>query len=326
MALTAAVLSGCGGPLGSADSASTPITAPVPVAIVVEPSQLTLVSGTDGNLAAQVNDVQGAPIGGAALNYAAADPSVLRVTDTGRVTALGPATARTFVMVRSGPREARISVTVSPGAPHRLQFVAGESQELQAGAAGTAPMTLRLVDAWDNALADVPLIAESTAMESPLRFTTDAAGLAQLPLPPFYRTGAIELRIHPAAGPEPLAVARIGVRAGAPARLEVALSSDAKSDPSTTADAPGDAPIDVDLQVVDGFGNGVPGIELNVAMSGPADAATQVRTGTSGKVKATLPAPEAYGKFVIEVQVVSTTTLRQTLSIERRNPARVRKR
>jgi hypothetical protein len=80
--------------------------------LIVEPEQLNLTAGGQAQLSVQANDAAGAPVGGAHFRYFVADARVLQVSDRGLVTSLGPATARTEVIIGSGRSEKRIPVSV----------------------------------------------------------------------------------------------------------------------------------------------------------------------------------------------------------------------
>lgn len=205
-------------------------------------------------------------------------------------------------------------------------------------------MNVQLADAWGNALAGVTLVAESKSIDVPLQVVTDAQGVARIPLPSLERAGPVELNIHPLDVSEPFTVARLLVHAGPAAKLEASIVSRTEVPPSAapvpnsgaensaTARAtaePADtveAPIDIAIQILDAFGNGVPDVELSVVMAGDTSARKPLRTDASGQASAALPQPESYGKFPIEVRTTTAPALQQMLAFERSKRAQSRKR
>lgn len=109
LAACATLFAGC-----SRSPAPLPVKIPATtVELVVEPAQLNLTAGGQAQISAQANDAAGMPVGGAHLRFRVSDARVLQVSDRGLVTSLGPATARTEVIIASGGSEKRIPVSVA---------------------------------------------------------------------------------------------------------------------------------------------------------------------------------------------------------------------
>lgn len=278
--------------------------APSVAAVVVVPAALSISAGEDAWLAAEARDVAGQPVGGASLRFRAEQPEYLRVGDNGRVSALGRAVERSWVVVSSGAREARVPVAVLPGPPHRVEVLAGGAQALVAGAAPAEPVRLRVVDRWDNALPGIELRALTQAVTNPPGETaavartlspmlTDARGIATFALPVLSNAGILLLQFAPVAASSvdagqgvaaatAVATVRLDVRPGAAAALELLLAAPAE-------DSAPQAARTLEARVRDSAGNGVPGVELDLFRDRAAEPAATARSNASGTATIALP-------------------------------------
>jgi hypothetical protein len=226
-----------------------------PFEVLSEPSQLTLQSGSTASLAAQANDSNGQPIGGATLHFFSVDPKLLRVSAAGEVTALGAA-GRGSIRVSSGARETTVPVTVIAGPAHRVEFIGDPAPTIVAGEIPTEKLAARLLDLFGNPIEGVTLVVESAA-ESPPRMASITAqdGVATFPLPALNRAGTVALRAHTEGGPPIAAVVELRVIPAAPASFTPVDTPMA----DLTAAA---SEIEVALQVRDAFGNATPDVKV----------------------------------------------------------------
>jgi hypothetical protein len=226
-----------------------------PFEVLSEPSQLTLQSGSVGSLAAQANDSNGQPIGGASLHFFSIDPKLLRVSATGEVTALGVA-GRGSIKISSGARETTVPVTVVAGPAHRVEFIGAPAPTIVAGEIPPEKLAARLLDLFGNPIEGATLVVE-TAAESPPRMASITAqdGVATFPLPALKRAGTVALRAHTEGSPTIAAVVELRVIPAAPASFTPVDTPMA----DLTAAA---SEIDVALQVRDAFGNAAPDVKV----------------------------------------------------------------
>jgi hypothetical protein len=210
----------------SRDPVDLPRAVVEPAAVVAVPAALTLRAGGEAYLSAQANDRAGQPIGGAKFSFHAAEPALLRVTEQGLVRSTGAATALTHVIVASGRREQAVAVTVLAGPPQRIEKLSGDAQVTLAGVAVAEPLTARLVDAWNNALGNVPMVArDSAGYFPPIEVTTGPDGTAQFRLPPITRAGAVAVLVGPANATSPVQSFQIEVQAGPPSAITLVPAS-----------------------------------------------------------------------------------------------------
>lgn len=143
--------------LTACNKADDPVVAPSRVAraIVVEPASLVLPAGDQWQLAAEINDDAGQPVGGAAIIYRSGNGAIARVESSGLVTSIGPA-GTTFIEVVHGVLSTRVSLTVTPGAAAALELVNTPAATAVAGAA-VGQIEIRTRDPFGNGVGDVPL-------------------------------------------------------------------------------------------------------------------------------------------------------------------------
>ncbi|MEZ5565956.1 MAG: Ig-like domain-containing protein [Gammaproteobacteria bacterium] len=177
LALSAFLLSACGQqeqePVGLE---VTPTV--VPSDITVRPTDVRLKAGDSVQLSAQVNDGAGQPIGGAPLVFKTSDPSMLRLTQRGALTAVGAAGEAT-VEVSSGTLTKSLPVTVVPASPARVVVLAGARQQAAVGKSLPNLISVRINDAFGNAVAGVPVRFELESGQGtiqPATATSDADG------------------------------------------------------------------------------------------------------------------------------------------------------
>ena len=148
--------------------------------VLVVPASLSLRGGESAQLAAQVNDEDGSPIGGAPIAYKTLDAKVLRVSRHGRVTALGRV-ARSGVKVTSGRRSRTVSVAVVAGRAEELELVSGAGQSGPVGGALPERLVVRAHDYHGNLVGGARVRFEVTSgggAAEPQVGTTDEQGVA----------------------------------------------------------------------------------------------------------------------------------------------------
>ncbi|MBV6416183.1 MAG: hypothetical protein CMLOHMNK_00714 [Steroidobacteraceae bacterium] len=223
--------------------------------LLVLPGSLHLGAGEAANLAAQANDSTGAPIGGAQFTFAADDARTLRVSQTGRVIALGPVTPATFVTVSSERLTRRVPVSVRPGRATRLEAPGSDDRRVTAG---EFPGTLELhaVDAWGN---DVPATRIEVVVPrreaTVLTGETDEAGRAAIDLPAFERAGRREL------------IARLADDASVQLRLPWVVEPGAAEALSVLAEIEG-SHVRVLATLKDAYSNAVPDATVRLRIKG----------------------------------------------------------
>jgi adhesin/invasin len=140
-------------------AATMPPEAPAAVEaaqIIVQPDPITLAAGRSTQLAVQVNDGEGKPIGGAPITFQSSDANVVQVSAHGFVTAprkIGTAS----IVVTSGGKSATAAVTVTAGAPARVLHLEGDGQTGQAASALPNHLRVRVVDAHGNPVVQAPI-------------------------------------------------------------------------------------------------------------------------------------------------------------------------
>lgn len=171
--LTLLVLIGC------TTRAPPPERSIIAADVLVEPRSLTLRAGDTAQLAAQVNDAVGQPIGGAPLSFETSDPGVVRVTPTGLAVSAGSAGAGRIV-VSSGGTKTIVPVVVTPGSASRVVKSGGDGQRGAVGLRLEAPVSVKSVDAYGNPVPDakVRFFALDGGGVTPPVAVSDGAGVA----------------------------------------------------------------------------------------------------------------------------------------------------
>jgi hypothetical protein len=219
--------------------------------LIVDSPHLSLVAGANGRVAARALDVAGNPISGAHLHFSASDPRLLRVDAQGAVSSLGPA-GRASILIASGTRSVTVPVDVAAGPARKLEAVGKSDITIVAGMAPKEPVSVRLVDAFDNPIANARVMFE-TDMSPALSLSTitSSDGVASVTLPVVIRSGHFIVSAHVASN----------------ASVSLPLDIQVNPGPPTTLDAVRVLPsgpvalvphFELVLQVRDAFGNPVP--------------------------------------------------------------------
>lgn len=219
--------------------------------LICDPARLSLTAGGSGTLVASAIDAAGKPIDGVRLHFQASDPRLLRVTALGEVNSLGPA-GRTSILIESGSRNLTVPVDIVAGPAHRFDAVEGTDSAIVAGTPSS--VSVRLMDAFDNPVADSQVIVES-AIESPISLSavTDTHGVATITLPVITESSHFILNVHTSGTPQVSLPIDMRVEAAAPARLEPVKVLE--SGPVALV-----ADFELVLRVRDDFGNPVPNV------------------------------------------------------------------
>lgn len=284
-----------------------------PVEVLVVPDRFSLPAGGEIQLAAQANDTAGEPIGGAHFQFRAEDPRVLHVSELGMVTSLGPLAAQTHVVVASGRREKRVPVTVVPGKPQQLEILAGDRQTVRAGESPREPLTLRVVDARRNPVAGAQLLVSSDLDGmSDRTVLTGPDGLAAITLAPASRAGEHSVAAA-ISGDAPLRAAfHLRVVPGPPESIKLISASGAERLPVVKVPA-------VALQVVDRFGNPVPGVRLQAtigAARGRKPNPVLAESDASGSVVIKLPDAAPASRVTLRVDLPDAASVRQSFELK----------
>ena len=244
--IVAMSVAGCG-------RAPGPTKAPEAHELTCDPAQLSLKAGASGVLAARANDAEGQPIDGARLEFSASDPRLLRVTEQGEVTSLGPA-GKTSILIASGSRTLTVPVSIVAGPAHRLEAVGASHRAIVAGTPAKDPFDVRLLDSFDNPVANAPVVFKA-AIDPPvsLSTTTDADGVATIMLPAITHAGHFTLDVSSSENQQASLTLDVQVTAAAPAAL-VAVNVPASGPVALFPD------FELVLQVRDAFGNPVPDV------------------------------------------------------------------
>lgn len=220
------------------------------VELQVRPPVLALHAGETVQIAVQVNDASGRPVGGAPINFAADSNGIVRVSHLGVLSAVGPA-GQDSIRISSGTLTRSIPVTVRAGPPNVIEIASTALREGLAGTSLSAPIVVTVRDAYGNTVSRAPVhfTTETGGEASPATVISDAAGIART----MWTLGAL-------AGSQTLlvradsaqTVVEATARAGTMSRIQ-------NMDPISKRTHAGDS-VTVTLRATDQFGNGVAGV------------------------------------------------------------------
>lgn len=270
--------------------------------LVVRPATVSLRAGETMQLAAQVNDARGRPVGDAPIAFSAAANSIVRVSSQGLVSAAGVA-GRDSISVTSGVLVRRIAVAVNAGHPAVIEVLGGADQNGVVGSIVPEPLAFVVRDAYGNAIprTTVRFVAGAGGAASPEAVTTDASGTARV----LWTLGSL-------AGTQALVVmadsATISVEATAQAGM---MARVVNIDPMARRTSAGDT-IHVRLRTLDAFGNGVEGttVAFSARVGGGEVAPARVESDSTGLAEARWRTGTVAGPNVLHVhafQVHDTT-------------------
>lgn len=289
----------------------TPGTAKIAEAseVICEPSQLSLMAGASGMLSARANDALGQPIDGATFEFRASDPRLLRVTAKGEVTSLGPA-GQSSILITSGSRSLTVPVDVSAGPAHRFEAAGPDRLAIVAGTTSKNTLSARLLDSFDNPIADAAVLFKA-AIDPPvsLSTTTDADGVASIVLPAITHAGDFILEVRHSGKQQVSFALDVHVDAAAPAAL-------------VAVNVPVPGPVllfpefELVLQVRDAFGNPVPDVQVRWRSSSGSRSfdPPQSKSGSDGKVRTRWQLTELKGRratlkaFVVDHEKIGFET------------------
>lgn len=253
-----------------------------PAAVVVTPKKLTLRAGNSAQLSAQSNDASGQPIGGAPLAFASRNPGLLTVSPYGLVTSVGPV-GTDAVTVTSGPRSARVLVTIVPDQPASIEKESGDGQSTAVTKVLADAVVVKVVDSQGNPTggSTVTFVASGGGAAAPSIVHADAQGFAKT----YWTLGkAAGVQTLTASSPgllnSPLTFTAVGV-AGPPAKLALGR-------PLPVRVLSGDV-IKVAARVTDEHANGSPGVAVTFTAGKGAGSVTpeSVTTDAAGLATAT---------------------------------------
>jgi subtilisin family serine protease len=163
---------------GASDTASV-VVRQVPASISLTPASHTLPAGQVLQLILLARDSNDVAVANPATAWTSSDPEAVDVTPDGR--ALGKKARPATVTVTVADLSATSAITVVAGPPRTLAKVAGDDQTGLAGAELVAPISVRVSDAYDNAVAGVAIEWTTGAGSGSVGSepsTTDAVGIA----------------------------------------------------------------------------------------------------------------------------------------------------
>ncbi len=163
--------------LAACDRTPKKPTLPAVAEVRVTPDSVTLVAGKGIQLAAEVDDATGQPIGGASIAFASTDTSKLVVSPTGFLQSQGPA-GQAQVVVSSGGKQTRVSAKITAGPARTIASVHGDGQSGIVGAALPQPLVVRVFDGEKNPVAgsDVAFVPVDGGIADPGEAATNTGG------------------------------------------------------------------------------------------------------------------------------------------------------
>lgn len=216
----------------------------------MRPQVLTLHAGEVVQIAVQVNDASGRPVGGAPINFSADSNSIVRVSHLGVLSAVGLA-GQDSIRIASGALTRTIPVVVRAGPPNVIEISSAEPRGGLAGTALNAPIVVTVRDAYGNTVprAAVHFTTETGGEASPATVSTDAAGIARTVWTLGSLAGSQSLYVRADSAQT---VVEATARAGSMSQIQ-------NIDPISRRTHAGDT-VAVKLRATDQFGNGVAGV------------------------------------------------------------------
>jgi Bacterial Ig-like domain (group 1) len=226
------------------------------VEVRVQPAELTMIAGSSAQLAAQINDAEGHPIGGAELIFSTSDPRFVTVSSRGFVTSVGPV-GRAAVRVMSGARQATVPVRILPGKPSSIEKLGGDQQAAVVGTELPDPLRVRVKDASGNPTPGCRvrftlLTATSVPLESAV-CDNDGEAQAHVTLP--QEAGPVAVAAAPEENDQVRVTFTLQAQPGPAAHVDAIepMKSDTKASGDTVRAA---------VRVTDTHANGVAGVEV----------------------------------------------------------------
>lgn len=264
---------------------AAPRPAPTVARVVVVPSAASVPAGDKVQLAAEADDADGNPVGGAELRFAISDPRLLSISSNGLVTSRG-ALGSAEVVVSSGGKQARARVRVLPGPPGALSSVSGDGQSAPVGTALPKPIVVRVNDDKHNPVSGVTVAfaPPKGGIADPATVTTDAQGEASSRWTLGPGAGAQELK----ATVQGAAVRPVVFRARADSGPVAQIAEVADPAPAV---APGEERT-VQVRLTDAEGNPTPNVTVHWRVDAgegrlSSEAATSDETGVARVIFAT---------------------------------------
>ena len=221
--------------------------------LIVDPARLSLIAGASGTVRARALDATENAIEGARIDFSSSDQRLLSVDSDGVITSLGPV-GHASILIANGFRSLTVPVDVVAGPARRFEAIGGTNLTLVAGTTSKAPIRVRLVDAFDNPIANAGVKFDA-AISPPLSLSTSTGtdGIAIVTLPVVSRAGPFILNARTTSGVAVSLQLEIQVSAGAPEALE-AVKVLASGPVALVPD------FELVLRVRDALGNPVPNV------------------------------------------------------------------
>jgi Bacterial Ig-like domain (group 1) len=227
-----------------------------PVAEVrVTPSAVTLAAGESAQLAAEVDDATGAPIGGAPIAFASTDRKKLSASAAGFIQSEGPS-GRAEVVVSSGGKQTYVPVKITAGAPDAVEAIGGDGQSAIAGTPLPQPIVVRVLDDRRNPVSgsEVAFVAADGGIADPRQEATGPSGEARA-----------QWTLGPEAGAQVLSATVKGTKTAATFSAQADSGPPAKLAPHSellARGARGDSQA-LAVRVTDAEGNAKPGVTVH---------------------------------------------------------------
>ncbi len=267
-----------------------------PAELIVVPSNVTLKAGETVQLAVQVNDLAGRPIGEAPITYHVDAASLVRVSSLGLVSAVGRA-GKDSVVVRSDSLRRVVPVLVIAGQPSVIDVGDAVARTGVVGRVVSGPVAVTVRDAFGNRVARtaVQFTPEFGGSTSPASTVTDATGQART----LWTLG-------PLAGLQTLRVRADSTQASLdasaqPGTMAQVIEIDAVPRRAQAADS-----MTVRLRVADQFGNGLAGVvfAFRVEAGGGDVTPARMESDINGTVATVWRSGERSGVNTMRVRVI----------------------
>lgn len=256
LSIAAVLIAGLIATGGCARSAGPEVTSTPEVAEVrVVPPELALAAGAGGQLAAQVDDATGHPIGGARIAFSSADTHLVTVSGLGFVTSVGPA-GHTSIRVVSGSQQGIVPVRVTAGVPQHVQITGGDHQNGIAGFELPDLLQVHVTDAYANPVPGCRVrftLLPTTG--SPVDSVCNIEGAAQARISLPDEAGPVTVTAVANGSGQAKATFTLDAQAGPPAHMGII-------EPAGEAKPARGSVVRAAVRVTDGHSNGVSGVTV----------------------------------------------------------------
>jgi subtilisin family serine protease len=149
--------------------------------VAVGPTDQTLAAGSTLQLTASARDSNDVAIADAVFAWTSSDPEAVEVSTMGL--ARGRKARSSAITAATAGKSASTVITVVPGPAHSLSKAAGDAQTGLAGVELAQPISVRIVDAFENAITGATVewtVSSGSGSVNSANTTTDGGGLASV--------------------------------------------------------------------------------------------------------------------------------------------------